>query len=40
MRIGGGIEKPYSNPDEWYRLVSELGEYVRQQAMLAGVSLP
>ena len=25
MRIGGGIEKPYSNPDEWYKLVSELG---------------
>lgn len=25
MRIGGGIERPYSNPDEWYKLVSELG---------------
>jgi len=25
MRIGGGIEKPYSNPEEWYKLVSELG---------------
>ncbi len=25
MRIGGGIEKPYNSPEEWYRLVSELG---------------
>jgi sugar phosphate isomerase/epimerase len=25
MRIGGGIEKPYKNPDEWLALVSELG---------------
>ena len=25
MRIGGGIEKPYSNPEEWYELVKELG---------------
>lgn len=25
MRIGGGIERPYSNPDEWYQLVRELG---------------
>ncbi|HCL03212.1 MAG TPA: sugar phosphate isomerase/epimerase [Lachnoclostridium phytofermentans] len=25
MRIGGGIEKPYSNPEEWYQLVKELG---------------
>ena len=25
MRIGGGIEKPYQNPQEWYRLVEQLG---------------
>jgi len=25
MRIGGGIEKAYENPEEWYALVSELG---------------
>jgi len=25
MRLGGGIEKPYSNPDEWIKLVKELG---------------
>jgi sugar phosphate isomerase/epimerase len=25
MRIGGGIEKPYANPDEWASLVAELG---------------
>ncbi len=25
MRIGGGIERPYHNPDEWYKLVEELG---------------
>lgn len=25
MRIGGGIEKPYSNPQEWYSLVKQLG---------------
>jgi sugar phosphate isomerase/epimerase len=25
MRIGGGIEKPYHNPEEWYKLVKELG---------------
>ena len=25
MRIGGGIERPYHNPDEWYQLVKELG---------------
>lgn len=25
MRIGGGIEKPYKNPEEWYQLVNELG---------------
>lgn len=25
MRIGGGIEKPYQNPQEWYRFVEELG---------------
>lgn len=25
MRIGGNIEKPYSNPDEWIKLVKELG---------------
>ncbi len=25
MRIGGGIEKTYSNPEEWYKLVTELG---------------
>lgn len=25
MRIGGGIEKPYSNPQEWYKLVEQLG---------------
>ena len=25
MRIGGVINKPYSNPDEWYKLVRELG---------------
>ncbi len=25
MRIGGGIEKPYQNPQEWYQLVKELG---------------
>lgn len=25
MRIGGGIEKTYSNPEEWYTLVKELG---------------
>jgi sugar phosphate isomerase/epimerase len=25
MRIGGGIERPYSNPEEWYSLVKELG---------------
>jgi hypothetical protein len=25
MRIGGGIERPYRNPDEWYSLVKELG---------------
>lgn len=25
MRIGGGIEKPYHNPEEWYQLVSQLG---------------
>ncbi|MBP1756074.1 MAG: hypothetical protein H6Q59_2472 [Firmicutes bacterium] len=24
MRIGGGIEKPYSNPDEWIALVKDL----------------
>lgn len=25
MRIGGSIEKPYQNPQEWYQLVQELG---------------
>lgn len=25
MRLGGGIEKPYSNPEEWIALVKELG---------------
>jgi len=25
MRIGGGIERPYSSPDEWYSLVKKLG---------------
>jgi len=25
MRIGGAIERPYSNPEEWYQLVKELG---------------
>jgi len=25
MRIGGSIEKAYSNPDEWIKLVKELG---------------
>ncbi|HEX3078380.1 MAG TPA: sugar phosphate isomerase/epimerase family protein [Lachnospiraceae bacterium] len=25
MRIGGAIEKPYNNPEEWYKLVRELG---------------
>lgn len=25
MRIGGGIERPYHNPDEWYQLVEALG---------------
>ena len=25
MRIGGAIEKPYSNPENWYELVKELG---------------
>ncbi len=25
MRLGGGIEKPYKNPDEWIKLVKELG---------------
>ncbi len=25
MRIGGGIERPYQNPQEWYQLVEELG---------------
>lgn len=24
MRLGGGIEKPYSNPDEWIALVKDL----------------
>ncbi|NLO40596.1 MAG: sugar phosphate isomerase/epimerase [Ruminiclostridium sp.] len=24
MRIGGAIEKPYKNPEEWYQLVKEL----------------
>lgn len=25
MRIGGSVEKAYSNPEEWYELVKELG---------------
>ncbi len=25
MRIGGGIEKPYKNPEEWYPFIKELG---------------
>lgn len=25
MRIGGAIEREYKNPDEWYKLVKELG---------------
>lgn len=25
MRIGGGVEKPYHDPGEWYQLVEELG---------------
>lgn len=25
MRLGGGIEKPYSSPEEWVALVKELG---------------
>lgn len=25
MRIGGAIEKPYKNPEQWYKLVKELG---------------
>lgn len=25
MRIGGGIERSYNNPQEWYELVKELG---------------
>ena len=25
MRIGGGIGKPYSNPEQWYELIRELG---------------
>ncbi|MBP7174895.1 MAG: sugar phosphate isomerase/epimerase [Thermoclostridium sp.] len=25
MRIGGAIEKPYKNPEEWYQLIRELG---------------
>lgn len=24
MRIGGGLEKPYGNPDKWYKLTREL----------------
>ncbi|HHX61122.1 MAG TPA: sugar phosphate isomerase/epimerase, partial [Epulopiscium sp.] len=24
MRIGGGIEKPYTNPDEWIAIVKDL----------------
>lgn len=24
MRLGGGIEKPYNNPDEWIKLVKDL----------------
>ncbi len=34
MRIGGGVEKPYSNPQEWYALVKELG----YRAVLSPVS--
>lgn len=33
MRIGGGIERPYSNPDEWYSLVKEL----KYRAVLAPI---
>ena len=36
MRIGGGIEKPYNNPDEWYELVKELG----YRAVLAPIDYP
>ena len=25
MRIGGGVERPYSNPQEWYQIVEEMG---------------
>lgn len=25
MRIGGAIERPYNNPEEWYKLIKELG---------------
>jgi len=25
VRIGGAIEKPYKNPEEWYQLIRELG---------------
>lgn len=25
MRIGGGIERNYQNPEEWYQHVKELG---------------
>lgn len=34
MRIGGGIEKPYKNPDEWIALVKDL----KYSAVLAPIS--
>ena len=34
MRIGGAVEKPYSNPEQWYKWVEELG----YRAVLAPVS--
>lgn len=34
MRIGGAIEKPYNNPQQWYEIVKELG----YRAVLAPVA--
>ena len=38
MRLGGGIVRPYSNPDEWIARVKEVGYSAAQAPVNAGAS--
>lgn len=40
VRIGGSIEKPYHNPEEWYALVKELGYRAVLFPVMADAPLP